>query len=97
MGWDGTPYPPDFNLIFEFTETVPFIFSVLKKIYSSKSVYSEFVACSTNRMADICGEDAAEFVARYTRRVAGTLIHVIISIIKRVSNFDNQLFCDSIR
>ena len=34
MGWDGTPYPPDFDLIFEFTETVPFIFSVfvLEKI-----------------------------------------------------------------
>ena len=31
-------------------------------------------------MAEDCGEEAAEFVAKFTRRAAGALIHVTSSI-----------------
>jgi len=56
---------------------------------TSCCVYSEFVACSTNEIAAVCGEEAAEFVARYTRRAAGALIH------RHCADFLVDARCDS--
>ena len=45
-------------------------------------------------MAEDCGEEAAEFVAHYTRRAAGALIHVLLFVTFYVIDFSiSLLFC----